>query len=198
MRHVVMWSSGITSWAVAKLVIQDHGQENTTLLFADVLAEDEDNYRFNRDAATQLGMELTVVCDGRDPQQVNRDTRWLSNSRAAKCSELLKIKPSREWLEANCDPAETVLYLGLDWTEPERVADGHPWVYLRAGAHTLLCPDHQAAGHRQQRFEWEPGDTTIRTSCECGAHSGDLEPTTGERCTQWWREHIEELEATRG
>ncbi|GHH57547.1 phosphoadenosine phosphosulfate reductase domain-containing protein [Lentzea cavernae] len=130
-RRVPMWSSGITSWAVARMVIERYGRVNTTLLFADTLAEDEDNYRFNREATAQLGMELTVVCDGRNPQQVNVDTRWLSNSRTAKCSELLKIVPSRKWLEANCDPANTVLYLGLDWTEPERVETNRrmwaPW-----------------------------------------------------------------------
>ncbi len=120
-RHVPMWSSGITSWAVARMVIERHGRDNTTLLFADTRAEDVDNYRFNREASAQLGMDLTVVCDGRTPQQVNVDTRWLSNSRTAKCSELLKIAPSRKWLETNCDPADTILYLGLDWTEPERV-----------------------------------------------------------------------------
>ena len=120
-QHVVAWSSGITSWAVAKIVVARHGTDHTTLLFADTLAEDPDNYRFNEDATRQLGVELTVVCDGRDPQQVNRDTRWLSNSRTAKCSELLKIKPCREWLETHCDPDHTILYLGLDWTEPERV-----------------------------------------------------------------------------
>lgn len=120
-KHVVMWSSGITSWAVARQIVAMHGHDDTVLLFADTLVEDPDNYRFNREASAQLGMDLTVVCDGRTPQQVNIDTRWLSNARTAKCSELLKIKPSRAWLDDHCDPSDTVLYVGLDWTEPERV-----------------------------------------------------------------------------
>lgn len=117
MRHVVMWSSGITSAAVGKLVVDEHGRDDVVFLFADTLVEDPDNYRFNREATAALGMELTVVRDGRTPQQVNRDVRLLSNSRVAKCSELLKITPCRRWLETNCDPNDTVLYVGLDWTE---------------------------------------------------------------------------------
>lgn len=132
-RHVVMWSSGITSWAVARHVIEQHGRENTVLLFADTHAEDEDNYRFNREASSQLGVPLTVVADGRDPQQVNRDTRWLSNSRTAKCSELLKRIPCRNWVETNCDPDDTILYYGLGWEEMNRVEGTRAWWTSRRG-----------------------------------------------------------------
>jgi hypothetical protein len=127
-RHVPMWSSGITSWAAAKIVIDRHGAENVTLLFADVRAEDEDNYRFNRDAERHLGMSITVVADGRTPQEVLRDKRWIGNARIAPCSHLLKQVPCRRWLEENCDPASTVLYIGLDAYEPERVeANRRKW-----------------------------------------------------------------------
>lgn len=69
-------------------------------------------------------------------------------------------------------------------------ADGKGWIYVRTGMHVLLCPDHANAGHRPQRFEWEPGDTTIRTSCECEARSGDLTPTNHATCMEWWRTHV--------
>lgn len=121
MRHVVMYSSGITSWAVAKLVIDEQGPDNVTLLFADVKREHPDNYRFNRDVETQLGVPVTVVADGRTPQQVNRDVRWLGNSKVAPCSHHLKQIPCRTWLQANTDPAETVVYVGIDWTETHRI-----------------------------------------------------------------------------
>ncbi len=129
--HVVMWSSGITSWATARQVVTQQGIDSTLLLFADTTVEDPDNYRFNHEATALLGVNLTVVADGRSPQQVNRDNRFLSNTRIAKCSELLKIVPCRRWLETHCDPASTILYLGLDWTEMERVtttrAKWQPW-----------------------------------------------------------------------
>lgn len=130
-RHVVMFSSGITSYGAATVVIDRHGRDNVTLLFADTRAEDTDNYRFNRDAEKQLGIPITVVSDGRTPQQVLRDRRWIGNAKIAPCSHLLKQVPARRWLEANCDPASTILYVGLDAYEPERVETNRrmwkPW-----------------------------------------------------------------------
>jgi hypothetical protein len=122
-KHVVMWSGGITSWATARLVIERHGKDNTVLLFADTNAEDEDLHRWNRDAAAQLGMELIRVADPeeRDPWQVFEDARWIGNTRIALCSHKLKQEPCRDWLADNTDPASTVLYVGLDWTEPHRI-----------------------------------------------------------------------------
>lgn len=120
LKRVVMWSSGITSWAAARIVVEQFGV-GTVLLFADVRAEDEDNYRFNRDASALLGVPITVVSDGRNPQEVLRHKRWIGSAKVAPCSHLLKQVPCRRWLEENCDPASTVLYVGLDAYEPERV-----------------------------------------------------------------------------
>lgn len=130
-QHIVMWSGGITSWAVARLVVERHGTDNVTLLFADTKIEDEDLYRFNEQAVAQLGMELTTVADGRDPWQVFEDKKWLGNTRIAQCSFELKLKPCEDWLESNTDPADTVLYVGVDWTETHRlpaiVKGWQPW-----------------------------------------------------------------------
>lgn len=132
-RHVVMWSGGITSWATARYVIDRHGRDNTTLLFADTNMEDPDLYRWNRDAAAQLGMDIVRVADPqeRDPFQVFEDKRWLGNTRIAQCSQVLKLEPSRQWLKDNTDPANTVLYVGIDWSElhrlPAIVEGWKPW-----------------------------------------------------------------------
>lgn len=45
MKHVVMFSGGIGSWATAQRVIDKYGPDAVTLLFADVLGEDQDCYR---------------------------------------------------------------------------------------------------------------------------------------------------------
>lgn len=120
-RHVVMYSGGISSWVVARRIADQHGTDNLVLLFADVLAEDEDLYRFNRDVERNLGVPLTVVCDGRTPQQVGIDRKHLGNTRVANCSHLLKQVPCRTFLETNTDPAETVLYVGIGWWEQHRL-----------------------------------------------------------------------------
>lgn len=129
MKHIVMFSSGIGSWATAKRVAQQHGTTNLTLLFADVkgdnpnphIGEDEDNYRFIHDAAANIGAELVTVKDGRDIWQVFKDDRFLGNSRLANCSKYLKQIPCRKWLDDNCDPDDTTVYVGIDWTETHRV-----------------------------------------------------------------------------
>jgi hypothetical protein len=120
-RHVVMFSGGIGSWATAKRVAADVGAENVTLLFADTLVEDADTYRFLRAAARDVGGELVVLTEGRTPFEVFRDRRFLGNARLANCSEELKQKPCREWLDANRDPASTTVYVGIDWSETHRL-----------------------------------------------------------------------------
>ena len=129
MKHVVMFSGGIGSWATAKLVAQTHGTENLFLVFADVkgdaesphIGEDEDTYRFIEEAAANVGGTLIYLNEGRDIWQVFKDRRFLGNSRQANCSTELKQKPARKWLEENCDPADTIVYVGIDWTEIHRL-----------------------------------------------------------------------------
>ena len=120
-RHVVMFSGGIGSWATARRVADTHGTDTLTLLFADTLVEDADTYRFLRDAAEQVGGQLVTVADGRTPFEVFHDDHFLGNARLANCSKYLKQKPCREWLEANIDPADTTLYVGIDWSETHRL-----------------------------------------------------------------------------
>jgi hypothetical protein len=120
-RHVVQFSGGTGSWATARRVADRHGTDRLVLLFADTLVEDPDLYRFLDQAAADIGVPVTRVCDGRTPEQVDVDRKWLSNSRIAQCSLELKIKPCRAWLEEHCDPSSTVLYVGIDWTEMDRI-----------------------------------------------------------------------------
>ncbi len=120
-RHVVMFSSGAGSWAAARRVADEHGTDDLVLLFADVLGEDEDNYRFLHEAAADVGGELVIVKDGRTIWDVFEDRKFLGNTRIANCSAELKQKPARAWLDANCDPASTVVYVGIDWTETHRI-----------------------------------------------------------------------------
>ena len=119
--HVVMFSGGIGSWAAAARVVERHGPDDVTLLFADTLMEDADLYRFMADCERDLGVLVTRIADGRDIWGVFRDVRFLGNTRVDPCSRVLKREPMRRWLEANCDPDTTTVYLGYEWTEPHRV-----------------------------------------------------------------------------
>jgi hypothetical protein len=121
MKHIIMYSGGIGSWATAKRVIEQHGKENVTLLFTDTQIEDEDLYRFLTETVRVFGCKLAWIEDGRDPWQVFKDVKWIGNSRIAQCSHLLKQKVSRKWIEEHYQPDEVTLYVGIDWTEIHRL-----------------------------------------------------------------------------
>lgn len=120
MKHVVMFSGGLCSWATAKIVAQRHGTDNLTLLFCDTKIEDEDTYRFLDEAAANVGGELVKISDGRDPWQVFFDARFLGNTRVDPCSKILKRDLSDAWLKENCDPKDTICYVGIHWSESDR------------------------------------------------------------------------------
>lgn len=120
--HVVMFSSGAGSAMAAKLVAERHGTDRLTLLFADVNGEHPDNYRFLHEAHRWIGGDLEIIDNGgRTIWDVFRDVRFLGNTRIDPCSRVLKREPMRRWLDENCGPEETVIYLGFDWTEEHRL-----------------------------------------------------------------------------
>lgn len=143
MKHIVMFSGGIGSYITAKRVCEVVGAENVTLLFSDVkganenphIGEDEDTYRFVQEAATKLNAKLVILNDGRDIWQVFREKKFLGNSRLAPCSAELKQKPAKKWIFENTTPEDSVIYVGIDWTEKHRmeaIVRGYaPW---RVGA----------------------------------------------------------------
>ena len=118
MKHIVFFSSGIASWVAAKRVVERFGVDDVRLVFADTLIEDEDNYRFLHEAAANVGADLVVLRDGRDPWQVFKDDRFLGNSRLATCSKRLKQETCKKYIESITE--EVVLYLGIDWQEAHR------------------------------------------------------------------------------
>lgn len=119
-RHIVQFSTGAGSAEVAWRVVQQHGPASVLLLTADTLVEDADNWRFAQQVVDRLGCEWLRLTDGRTPMQVGRDQRVVPNNRMAVCSRVLKRDLLRSYLDANHNPAEIVIYLGFDWTEPER------------------------------------------------------------------------------
>lgn len=108
--------------------------DELVLLFADTKTEDEDLYRFLEEAVADIIARLPEGCtgrlvtlaDGRDVWQVFNDERFIGNTRLDPCSKLLKRELIRKWMDANLDPATTVVYLGIDWTEEHRFERAKP------------------------------------------------------------------------
>lgn len=124
MDRIVMFSGGIGSWSAATRVVERYGADNVRLLFSDTNMEDEDLYRFIDQAAENIGAPLVRIADGRTPWDVFFDERMLGNSRFDPCSKILKRQMVDRWLTDNCDPTETVVYVGIDWTESHRFDNG--------------------------------------------------------------------------
>lgn len=149
MKHIVMFSGGIGSYITAKRVCAVAGAENVILLFSDVkgasdnphIGEDEDTYRFIKEASEYLGAELVILNEGRNIWEVFRDKRFLGNSRLAPCSAELKQKPAKQWIYDNTNPETDIIYVGIDWSEEHRMAAvvrGYaPW---RVGAPLTVAP----------------------------------------------------------
>lgn len=121
-QHVVLFSGGLGSWAAASRVIADHGLAGVVLLFCDTLSEDKDLYRFIHEAAHNIGAPLITLCDGRTPWQVMQQQGFIGNNLHYPCSRALKRQLAHRWLRAHCDPMDTTIYVGIDWTEEHRLA----------------------------------------------------------------------------
>lgn len=125
-KAVVQFSGGVGSWGAAGRTIERFGADNVTLLFADTQIEDDDLYRFLDEATADLGVPLTRLADGRNPWEVFRDVKFIGNTRIDPCSRVLKRDLLRDWIDEHCDPADTLVVLGIDWTEEHRLHRAAP------------------------------------------------------------------------
>lgn len=120
MKHIVSVSSGLGSAYLWAIVLAEH--PDAIGVFADVNGEDADNYRFLDEVHKLLGGGLVRLDnDGRTIWDVFRKTRFLGNARVDTCSRELKREPIERWLTDNCDKADTLLHIAVDWTEAHRI-----------------------------------------------------------------------------
>jgi hypothetical protein len=154
-----MFSGGIGSWAAAKMVAAKHGTEDLYLVFTDVkgnaesphIGEDEDTYRFLDDAVRNIGGHYIYLNEGRDIWQVFKDRRFLGNSRQANCSHSLKQKPARNWINNNVDPEDSIIYVGIDWTETHRL----PAIVKNYLPYKIVAPLAEPYYHRETRMYFD-------------------------------------------
>lgn len=119
--HVVMFSTGMSSAYLAKLILDEHGNDDTVFLFTDTRWEDEDNYRFMNDVSRYLRKDITWVMDGRTPEEVFFDQRFFGNFGTAPCSKELKMKQTVIFVEdQRLNGREPILYFGIGANEKQR------------------------------------------------------------------------------
>lgn len=118
MKHVVMFSTGLSSAICLYKVQEKQGRENTIALLTDTQWEDEDNYRFSREVVEYLGANLVVIKEGRTPEDVWLKTRYLVGPTGAPCTRILKIEQTLKWLKQQKE--EITLYFGIGASEEHR------------------------------------------------------------------------------
>jgi hypothetical protein len=197
--HVVQYSGGVSSWAVAKIVKDDIMQDGDTLhlLFADTTIEDEDTYRFLYASAENVGVPVTRIADGRDIWQVFKDVGFLGNSRLDPCSRVLKRDLLRKHIENNFDPETAIIYLGIDWTEVHRLDRARPrwepWqldaplVNSSMSKDDLLAWADREGLPRQRLYEWGMPHANCGGGCvKAGiSHFVKLHDVFPERFAEW-------------
>lgn len=136
-KHVIFYSGGIGSYATAQRVIEREGKENVTLLFTDTKMEDDDLYRFIDESVKHLGCEYIYLADGRTPWEVFEDTKFLGNSRLAKCSHVLKQKVADDYIKEHYKPHKPDYIL-------EKINKGKEIIYLQ-----------DESEKEKRKLEWE-------------------------------------------
>lgn len=123
MKHIVNFSGGLCSFWAAHRVIQKHGPKDVTLLFADTLEESPDLYEFNAKASEILNVPITRISLELDVWSLFRREGLIGNNRFPICSVKLKREVLDKWHRQNCFEMDTILYVGFDWNEDDRVRD---------------------------------------------------------------------------
>jgi len=118
---IVSYSGGLGSFYAAHLCKIKYPETEIKLVFTDTLIEDPDLYRFLRESAKALNLELIEIADGRNPWQVFEDVKLQGNSRIAPCSKILKRETFNKWIKENYPNGDFVVCLGIGWEESERL-----------------------------------------------------------------------------
>ncbi|MGF9711642.1 hypothetical protein [Paenibacillus naphthalenovorans] len=120
MKHIVMYSGGIGSWAAAKRVVAQYGTDDLVLLFTDTLVEDRDLYRFlietaaeiyGTDRPTDLIAKTAEIPDIISEADVESRKRLLPRLAA----ETMRLLPGLMWIadgRAPWDVFKDVKYIG--------------------------------------------------------------------------------------
>lgn len=135
--HIIFFSGGKASLAVADFVKESFPADNILLYFTDTLWESPDLYRFIHEVSDKLQLPLLIHGSGLNPIQLMFEKKLVYNSMIGDCSKILKQKVSRDFLKKGIRPAmeewqnrqylkqedivtDAVLYFGIGFDEMHR------------------------------------------------------------------------------
>lgn len=122
-RVVVGYSGGVTSAWCLDWALRNYPRNEVVALYHDTKREDADTYRYIREMAERLGVEITERSDGRSVEEVEDDEHALANNRMAFCSRILKVVQRDKYFDelSAAGVMEIVLVLGFGEKEWQRV-----------------------------------------------------------------------------
>jgi len=137
--HIVFFSGGLSSFAVAHHLKVKYPNDNIVLYFTDTKWEDEDLYRFIDEVSDKLQLPLLKHSEGIDPVRLMIKRRALFSNRFGECSKVLKMRVAKRFIKNNKKPPfetwynkqylkdenfkdDPILYFGIAFGELHRLA----------------------------------------------------------------------------
>lgn len=120
--HIVSVSSGVPSALTAIEVIKRYdGVSPIELVFADTLAEHDDNYRFLMALTEYTGYSVTVLSRGKSPMDLMREQNVIFTQAFAPCTRILKLEPIFEHVERiQAQGYQVVMHIGYDLSDVKK------------------------------------------------------------------------------
>lgn len=153
-RIVVGYSGGVTSAWCLDWALRTYPRDEVVALFHDTQREHPDTYRYLREMAARLGIQVTERSDGRSVEDVEDDEHALANNRMAFCSRILKVEQRDKYFTElrEAGVSEIVLILAFSAKEDERVqrATARSW----QGGYTIRFPLVETGVTKQETADW--------------------------------------------
>jgi hypothetical protein len=166
-KHIISFSGGMGSFAEAKSCVDKFGKENVLILFADVLMEDADLYRFVDECVSFLDCEFVRVSLEKTPWDLFKEIRFIGNTIVDRCSSDLKRDLLIGWIDEkygidlevplyNIDGtvrlniygevlthkvrslSDAEVHLGIDFSEHHRLSRLQKYMYPKVYRSTLV------------------------------------------------------------
>jgi|SRR6185369_4707852 len=153
-RVVVGFSGGVTSAWCAGWALRTFPRDEVDLVFHDTREEDEDTYRFIREAALALGKTVVNWSDGRSVTEVFRDENAIANNRMAFCSRILKTEQRDAYFAHLREGGATEIINVVGFTEREKERIQRAWIRGVASGYTVRFPLKEEGITKQQAAHW--------------------------------------------
>lgn len=128
MGHIVNVGGGLSStMELPRRVVERYGRENVTLIMCRLPNEDPDVWRLCDAVSTDLNIPINYIGLNLTPWDIFFKVRMMGSSRIDPCSKNLKRDVLDKWIRDNCDPADTVVHVGIQYHEIDRM------IRIRAG-----------------------------------------------------------------